>query len=668
MPPVTNSPTQSPSAPPFLIELDAGPAEARLATRLMKRFRSPPRLTVSEWADRYRYLSPEASAEPGRWNTARAEYQRGIMDAMNHAAVEMVVVMKSAQVGWTEIVGNVVGYHIHQDPAPILVVQPTVEMGEAWSKDRLAPMLRDSPALRGKVGDAKSRDAGNTLRHKSFVGGHLTVAGANSPASLASRPIRVVLFDEVDRYPASAGREGDPVTLGRKRTATFWNRRILLGSTPTIAGNSRIEKAYAESDQRRFWLPCPHCREMQTLRWEQVRWSDDTPATAAYHCDACGAAWSDVERWAAVRQGEWRAGREFTGVAGFHISELYSPWRRLAETVADFLSAKAGGIEMLKAWKNTALGEVWEEAGEAPEWERLVERREQRRMGEVPQQAVVLTAGVDNQTSPERLEVSVWAWAAGYESWLVDWQPINGSPASTETWDALAVILNREWPREGGGTMRISRAGVDTGGNFTQDVYANLRRLRDPRLMPLKGVSGWNKASPVTGPTPVDITAGGRKIKRGLRLWTVAVDMLKAEFYRKLWLSPAEDGSRPPGWVHLPVGLDVEQVKQLVAEQLVTVKTRSGFSRQEWRPVRPRNEQLDMRVYARAALSVMGSDRYGERFWQAQARDLDLVEPEPIPAALPASPGVGPHDPIKLPPTSVPAVTVHNQPKRNRWA
>ena len=586
---------------------------------------------------------------------------------MCDAEVEVVVCVKSAQVGWTEIINNVVGFHIDQDPGPMLVVQPTLEMGEAWSKDRLAPMLRDSPALRGKVGDAKARTAGQTLRQKTFPGGHLTIAGANSPSALASRPIRLVLFDEVDRYPPSAGREGDPITLGRKRTATFWNRRILLGSTPTIAGSSRIEKAYAESDRRRFWIPCPHCDQMQVLRWENVVWTDDDPASAHYHCDGCGAAWTDGERAAAVSGGEWRASAPFKGVAGFHISELYSPWRRLAETVADFLEAKAGGVEQLKAWKNTALGEVWQEAGEAPEWERLVERREPFDMGVVPRSAVVLTAGVDNQSSPERLEVVVWAWAAGYESWLVDWQSINGSPASAETWDALAAVLNKDWPREGGGTMRISRVGVDTGGNFTQDVYANLRRLHDPRLMPLKGLSGWNKASPITGPTPVDVTAAGRKIKRGLRLWTVAVDMFKAEFYRRLWLTPAEDGSRPSGWVHLPLGLDVEQVKQLVAEQLVTVKTRSGFSRQEWQPVRQRNEQLDMRVYARAALSVMGSDRYGERFWLAQADDLaptPEVEADPAEGASPTTPA----DPITLPPTSIPAVTVHDRPRARRMA
>ncbi len=603
--------------------------------------RPPPDLTVSQWADRYRYLSAEASAEPGRWSTARAEYQRGIMDAVCDPLIEMVVCMKSAQVGWTEIINNVVGYHIDQDPAPALVVQPTVEMGEAWSKDRLAPMLRDSPALRGKVGDAKAKKSGQTLRQKTFPGGHLTIAGANSPASLASRPIRVVLFDEVDRYPASAGREGDPVTLGRKRTSTFWNRRILVGSTPTIGGSSRIEKAYEASDQRRYWVPCPHCEQPQVLQWKNVRWTDADATTAAYHCEACGAAWSDTERWSAVRFGEWRAGAPFKGVAGFHINELYSPWRRLEETVADFLEAKAGGVDQLKAWKNTALGEPWEDAGEAPEWERLVERREAFPMGQVPRRAVVLTAGVDNQAAPERLEFALWAWAPGYESWLVFTVQIMGSPSSAEAWDEVAALLAKDWPREGGGTMRIAKLAVDTGGQHTQGVYAQLRRLRDPRIMPVKGTSGWNKASPVTGPTPVDITAGGKKIARGLRLWTVSVDVFKAEFYRQLWLNRLDDGGFPPGWVHLPEGSDVEEVKQLVAEQLVQVKNRQGFARLEWRPTRPRNEQLDMRVYARAALSLLGSDRYSDRFWTEAAKTY-VVDPPSPPAPIVKAQGAAP--------------------------
>lgn len=612
----------------------------------------PPKRTVSQWADEFRRLSSEASAEPGAWMTTRAEYQRGIMDAVSDPAVHTVVVMKSAQVGWTEIINNTVGYHIHQDPAPIMVVQPTIEMGEAWSKDRLAPMLRDSPALRGRVADARTRDSGNTLRHKTFAGGHITIAGANSPASLASRPIRVILFDECDRYPPSAGAEGDPITLGRKRTATFWNRKTLLGSSPTIAGVSRIEAAFNASDQRRYFVPCWHCGEKQTLRWQQVRWTEGDPTTALYHCEACGAEWTDVQRWSAVRRGEWRASQPFAGVAGFHISELYSPWRRLAETAADFLEHK-DRPEQLKAWINTALGETWQEKGEAPDWARLYERREPLPRGVVPAGALVLTAGADNQV--DRVEASVWAWGPGLESWLVDTAVFDGSPSEAAPWDGFAALMARHWPVEGGGTMQISRAGVDTGGSATAAVYGHLRRLRDPRILPLKGTETFGKSAPVTGPTPVDVTEGGRKLKRGLKLWIVAVSTFKSDLYKRLWLTRGDDGAIPKGWVHLPEWLEPEQVKQLVAEQLVTVKDKRGFHRMEWRKLRDRNEQLDMAVYARAALAVMGADRAGDGFWRALERERSRIEiaaaeaPRFTPAAAPAV-----HQPAPLPPPPAP--------------
>lgn len=600
----------------------------------------PPRLTVSEWADRFRHLSPEASAEPGRWDTARAEYQRGIMDAISDPRCETVVIMSSAQVGKTEIVNNLVGYHVHQDPAPILVIQPTTEMGEAWSKDRLAPMLRDSPALRGRVSEAKAKSSGNTLRQKKFPGGHLAIAGANSAASLASRPIRILCCDEVDRYPPSAGSEGDPVTLGRKRTATFWNRKVVLVSTPTVRGASRIEAAYEASDQRRFWVPCPHCGERQTLRWDAVKWADGNPATAAYHCGQCGAAWDDAQRWAAVRLGEWRAEGEFRGTAGFHLNELYSPWRRLSETVADFLAAK-DRPELLKAWVNTALGETWQDRGDAPEWERLLERGEDYPEATAPADALALTAGVDVQGA--RLELYVWAWGRGLTSWLVGREVFDGDPTQPAVWDALRARLDEPVRREGGAALRVLRCGVDTG-FATAAVYAQLRRLRDPRLMPLKGVERSGATSPVTGPTTVDVTEAGRKTRGGLKIWTVAVSTFKSELYRRLWLK-REGDEFPAGWVHLPRWVGPEPIKQLVAEQLVTVKDKRGFTRQEWQKLRERNEALDCAVYARAALWVAGADRRGERFWDALAAELETAGDEmrlarrmaqPVPVSEPA--------------------------------
>ena len=233
------------------------------------------------------------------------------MDAISDGTVESVVIMSSSQVGKSEALGNAVGYYIDQDPAPIMMVMPTERDAEAWSKDRFSPMARDTPCLVGKIADPKSRDGSNKILHKRFPGGHLTIVGANAPSGLASRPIRILLCDEVDRYPFSAGAEGDPVNLAKKRTVTFWNRKIVLVSTPTIRGASRIETAYLESDQRQYWVPCPSCGAHQVLFWGQVRWESEGgehhPETARYHCALCDAAWSDAMRWAAIRRGEWRA-------------------------------------------------------------------------------------------------------------------------------------------------------------------------------------------------------------------------------------------------------------------------------------------------------------------------------------------------------------------------
>jgi phage terminase large subunit GpA-like protein len=589
----------------------------------------PPRLTLSEWADTYRFLSAEASAEPGRWQTSRAEYQRGILDAISDARVETVVVMSSAQVGKTEIVNNLCGYHIHQDPAPLLIIQPTTEMGESWSKDRLAPMLRDSPALRGRVSETKAKSSGNTIRQKKFPGGHLAISGANSAAGLASRPIRVLCCDEIDRYPASAGAEGDPVSLGRRRTNNFWNRKIVLVSTPTTAGVSRIEAAYEESDRRQFWVPCPHCGHHQVLGWPSVRWPEGRPSEAMYHCEDCGAGWSDVQRWAAVRNGEWRARGEFRGIAGFHLNELYSPWRRLTETVADFLEAKKRP-ETFKTWVNTSLGETWQEQGEAPDWARLYERREPAEPGIVPAGPLVLTAAVDVQQAPERLEFALWGWGPGLESWLVEHVVIPGSATAPEHWDKVAALVDREWPCADGTTMKVGRCAVDTGGHATAGVYTQLRRLNHPRILPIKGMPGWKRDALVTGPTHQDVTERGRKIKRGIKLWAVSVDVLKQDFYRRLHLA-REGEDFPPGWVHLPDWMDSEQVQQLVAEQLHTINDRRGFGRREWRKMRA-NEQLDLAVYARAALVVMGADRHGERFWERLAGERGMALPRPVEA------------------------------------
>ncbi len=589
---------------------------------------------MSEWADRNRVLSAEASAEPGRWDTSRAEYQRGIMDAVSDPTVDTVVVMSSAQVGKTEIVNNVVAFHIDQDPAPILLLQPTLEMGQAWSKDRLAPMLRDTPCLQGRVADPRARDSGNTLLHKTFPGGHITVAGANSPASLASRPIRIVLADEVDRYPLSAGAEGDPVSLARKRTTTFWSRKVILVSTPTIAGASRIEAAYETSDKRKFFVPCPHCGGFQPLTWGQVQWTTDQPETALYACAECGALWNDGQRWAAIGKGEWRATAPFSGIAGFHLSELCSTWVRLSGMVRAFLEAK-DHPEQLKTWVNTSLGETWRDKGEAPEWERLYERREEFRA--VPAGALFLTGFADVQK--DRLEVSVWGWGRNNESWLIEHRILDGDTSRPEVWGLLDLMTAETWRHANGVDLPLSRFGIDTG-YATQEVYAWARRQRPGFVVPTKGQDSLQV--PVGTPSAVDVKGDGKRVRRGVRVYPVGVSILKAELYGWLRQAMPEDGQPfPRGYVHLPKSADAEYCKQLVAEQLVTHRT----GRREWQKLRECNEALDCRVGARAVAIACGVERWNEAHWATLEQQVAVKAAPPPPAPVPDPPVPPPPNP-----------------------
>ena len=423
------------------------------------------------------------------------------MDAISDGAVESVVIMSSSQVGKSEALNNAVAYHIDQDPAPIMLVMPTERDAEAWSKDRFSPMARDTPCLAGRISDPKSRDGSNKILHKRFPGGHLTIVGANAPSGLASRPIRILLCDEVDRYPFSAGAEGDPVNLAKKRTVTFWNRKIVLVSTPTIRGASRIETAYAESDRRQYWVPCPACGAHQVLVWGQVRWEsageEHRPETARYHCIACDAPWSDALRWSAIRRGEWRARAPFKGIAGFHLNEICSSWVRLEAMARAFLSARAGGDEAMKTFVNTSLGETWMESGEAPDWRRLADRREAWGAGTVPGRGLFLTAGADVQK--DRIEVDVWAWGRGLESWLVDHLVLEGGPGDPACWRRLTDLLGRTWEHASGQPMTLARLAIDTGYE-TSAVYAWSRQAGFAQVAPVKGVEGFNRDEPGDGP------------------------------------------------------------------------------------------------------------------------------------------------------------------------
>lgn len=539
---------------------------------------------MSQWADKYRKLSPESSAEPGQWRTARAPYQAGIMDAVNDPLVTDIAVMKPSQVGWTEILLNVAGYFIHYDPSPMLLVQPTLEMAKAFSKDRLAPMLRDTEVLRGKVKEARARDSDNTVLHKVFDGGHITIPGANSPASLASRPIRILLCDEVDRYPPSVGTEGDPVNLARKRTTTFWNRKRLMGSTPTIEGRSRIESLFGDSDQRHYFVPCPHCKNLQTLKWPQVKWPEGKPEEAYYVCEHCGAVITDTDKPEMLSRGEWRATKPFTGVAGFHLNELYSPWVSFAEMATAFLEAKKSP-ETLQTFINTALAETWKEQGIAPKWEQVAEHKQPYRSGEIPSatRAVLLT--VDVQI--DRFVYVVRGWGAGAESWLIEQGELWGETDKQEVWERLALLVQKKW-----GAHSLSRAWIDSGYR-TDQVYAFCRRF--PGLaLPVKGKDRLDKPAKMTR---IDISVRGITIKNGLQLWIVDTDYFKSWVHgRVFW-----PDDQPGAW-HLPSDVTDDYCKQIVSESVIV----SPNGKRTWvRHGNAANHYLDCEMMQAACAHVM---------------------------------------------------------------
>jgi phage terminase large subunit GpA-like protein len=546
------------------------------------------------------------------------------MDAIADPRVREIWVQKSAQVGWTEILGNAVAYFMDQDPSTMLLLQPTLDIGEAWSKDRLAPMIRDTPKLHGLVRDVRSRDSGNTLLHKQFPGGHITIAGANSAASLASRPIRVVLCDEVDRYPPSAGTEGDPIHLARERSKRFQNRRFLAGSTPTVKDVSRIEAGFRESDQRRFFVPCVHCGEHQYLKWSQVRWPDGMPDEAKYVCEHCGVLLDDGERAAMIEGGEWRATKPFNGIVGFHIWEAMSPMSRLSDMARGFIRAKEFP-EQLKGWINTTLGETWEDReGEGLNADLLESRAGKYASWTAPNGAMLLTAGVDVQR--DRVEVGLYAFGPGEETWTIAHTVIYGSPTDAKTWAQLDDLLARKVPRDDGAALPIAATLVDAGDGQTAGFVLDYCRTRRKRnILAGKGQSQAGKQA-IGKPSKVDVNVRGQTIKRGAELWPVGSDTIKGTLAARF---AAE------GFIHFPNDLPREYYEQLTAERLRT-KFTHGIPHRVWtKPSGARNEALDCFVYAYAAAIFAGLKRANWSRIRARTQPAPVTEPTddvPVPA------------------------------------
>ena len=589
-----------------------------------------PLLTVSEWSDRHRMLSSKASAEPGRWRTSRTPYLKAIMDCLSPmSAVERIVFMKAAQLGATEMGNNWIGYVIHHAPGPMMAVSPTVEMAKRNSKQRIDPLIEESPVLAELIAPARSRDAGNTILAKEFRGGVLVMTGANSAVGLRSMPVRYLFLDEVDGYPSDVDGEGDAISLAEARTRTFARRKIFIVSTPTIAGASSIEREFDASDQRRYFLPCPHCSHRQWLRFEQLRWEKGQPETVAYVCESCDQPIQEQHKTWMLEHGEWRALVPENGAktAGFHLSSLYSPvgwrsWREIAAAWESAVNKESVSAAAIKTFKNTELGETWVEEGEAPDWQRLLERREDYRIGSIPAGGLLLTGGADVQK--DRIEASIWAFGRGKESWLVEHRVLMGDTARDAVWKQLAELISETWTHASGASLPLARFALDTG-FATQEAYAFVRAVRDARVMAVKGVA--RGAALVGTPTAVDATTGGKKLRRGIKVFSVAGGIAKLEFYNNLRKSidTDEDGvvRFPAGFVHLPK-VDAEFIQQLCAEQLVTRRDRNGFAHREWQKMRERNEALDCYVYARAAAAASGLDRFEERHWRELERQLGL--------------------------------------------
>ncbi len=556
------------------------------------------------------------------------------MAAFTEPGIQEVWIRACSQIGKTELVLNVAGYFAHQDPSPVLMVQPTIEMAESFSKERLAPMVRDTPVLRDLLPDPKSRNSGNTLRKKEFPGGYWQLAGANSPAGLAMRPIRILLLDEQDRYPQSAGAEGDVFSIAKKRTATFWNRLIIVVSSPTEKGLSRIEAGEAQTDQRRYYVTCPHCGHAQILTWAHVVWDktpEHRPDTAAIQCEACKTRWTEGERQSAIRQAMrqgWRATRraDRPGIAGFHLSELVSMWRTPVDMAYDWLAAQ-GDTERLKTFVNTSLGESF--SIPADELDPLGYFKRRELYPHVIPNGSHLTAAVDVQDN--RLELEIVAWGEGEENWAIEYRILRGSPTQRQVWDLLEQTLNQPRYRIDGTGLDILIACIDSG-HLADEVYAFCRR-NPQRFIPTKGSSQGNQ--PIASFPRVPN-------KERVHLTAVGTDTAKGVLFDRLKLA-----SPGPGFCHWPMtaDFDEEYFRQLCSEKRER-RLERGRPVFRWVPLRHRNEALDIRVLGLAAVRLLQHPDLGRARlenlapdWQTKASGIGDSVSHPVtgPSAQPAT-------------------------------
>lgn len=543
-------------------------------------------LPLSAWAEEHYRLSSESSARAGLWITH--PFQRETLDCLGpDSEYREVVLMWASQLGKTQLMLIRIAHSIAENPAPALLVEPDLRMADSISKDRLSPMFRDLAILKGKVAEHRARDAGSTILHRRFTGGSLTLVGSNSPAGLAFRSVRDVYLDELDRFEASAGNEGDQEYLARARTRTFNDNRLIVKvSSPTIRGASRIERAFLESDQREYFVPCPLCDMPQVLEWRRVEWPDGQPDAAAYRCRGCEKLIPHHMKARMVGGGKWMMGNPDSRIAGFRLSELYSPWRTWGELAHDWIRAQ-GSPEKLRAFINTSLAELWDDAAASEVSEADLMARRENYGPILPDRAALLTAGVDIQA--DRAEVSVFAFGAAEESWLMEHRIIPGDPSTPGLWAALDNYLASQWTHPAIGAIPIHAACVDSGA-FTGAVTRFCDERRGRRVYAIKGAAGSRPVWPKRA----------SKAARGT-VWLLGVDSLRQTISARLRLAEG------PGRIHFPAHVGAEYFEQLNSEFLSTTYRRGRPVREWIRRKGRRAEAWDCAVYALGAVAALGT-------------------------------------------------------------
>lgn len=553
-----------------------------------KGWESPEVLPLAEHADKYRILPREGASEYGRWRTDRTPFLREIMECLSSThPSKRVVFMKGVQVGGTEVGLNWINQIIHQTPAPMMAIQPTSSMAKRWSKQRLQTMIDATPELRELIMPARSRDSGNTTLMKNFPGGVLVACGANSAAELRSMPVKYLFADEVDGYPDDVDGEGSPLSLAEKRTNTFPRRKILIVSSATIKDASVIEHEYNLSDQRKYYLPCPMCDHKQVLRDENLL--DD----GTYLCEHCGKPIEHYQKTQMLDRGEWRKHNPDSEVCGFHLSALYAPvglgltWLEIAKE----REKARGNAELLQTYKNTLLGETYEDEHGKLDWEEIKQRAGNYKSRTIPIGCLILTAGVDTQ--PDRLHVNVWGWGRKEKRWLIDRVEITGDPEGDQVWKDLDKILDAKIRNEFQIDMKIQATCIDSGGHNTHAVYNYCRNNKTKRRYAIKGMSTKDKPIIAGRPSPQDLDYRGKKLKAGVDLWRVGSSTCKGALFTRL----VSDGNKEPDEqsIKFPNDMPDEFYMQLTAE-------RYDAKADVYRKLSGRrNEDLDCTNYAHAA-------------------------------------------------------------------